>query len=173
MSKKVFLRECPSCFYKCNDQQQLESHVADCRFFNKKKKFVCQYCHEMFSRKYCLDRHLEKKRCKVAKGSDLPKKKLCLSASTKNPYSPEISNLEKQLAEKDREIAKLKSHPLPVEAIERFEKMEKRLDEKDKQIEESAREIAELKENPRISNQILQVVCVGSSDNYLDWGTPP
>jgi hypothetical protein len=120
-------------------------------------KRKCQYCGHIFAQRCTLLRHLRKQQCK-----SYQRPRIVLRSNEK------IKKLEKQLAEKDQEIAQLKNQPPHVETIERLEKMEKRLDEKDKQIEQSAKERAELKENPRINNQVLQVVCVGSNDNYLD-----
>jgi len=109
------------------------------------KKYFCEHCQAGFTRKDNLSRH-QRDDCKLMKS---------------NNEKAKVLLLKKQLAEKEKEIAKLKNIPLPVEALNRFEKMEK-------EIAQNNKEIAELKENPRISNQILQVVCVGTSDNYLD-----
>ena len=50
-----------------------------------------------------------------------------------------------------------------------MEKMEMKIMELEKKIVElKEKDIAELKEKPSINNQILQVVCIGDNDNYLD-----
>jgi len=153
------VNECPLCFHKYKNLEELQLHVIECR--NKKKSHTCQFCNKKFSRKYCLDRHLSQNRCRVAQGFVITNgQKLQL----KKKIVSKVSELEKQLAEKDKQIAELKNN----ETLERLEKMEKRLDEKDQEMEQNKKEIAELKENPRISNQILQVVCIGNNDNYLD-----
>ena len=52
-------------------------------------------------------------------------------------------------------------------------KLEERLEEKlekklEKKFEKIAQDVAELKEKPNVTNNNLQVICVGSQDNYLD-----
>jgi hypothetical protein len=122
---------------------------------------VCQYCGQNFARTFCLERHLKDKRCKVLKKEF-------------NQSSVELEEkmiiLEQQLAEKDKEIVKLKENP-----TSQFEKLEKQIAELKEATTRTITEIAglkettiELKKEPRVNNQILQVVCIGNNDNYLD-----
>jgi len=125
----------------------------------------CQYCNKVFSRKDNLSRHIKENRCKLLK--NIQGQKLVLKSDKK------IQQLEKQLAEKDQQIAQLKNNSLAIETLQRLEKMEKQNENNYRQIEkrldEKDKEIASLKEKPSTSiNQILQVVCVGNNDNYLD-----
>jgi len=46
--------------------------------------------------------------------------------------------------------------------------LEKRLDEKDKQVAELEKTTVELKKEPRVNNQVLQVISITPMDNYLD-----
>ena len=121
------------------------------------KKFTCEYCHKRFTRKNNMVVH-QKTSCQFfamnpnveTMGMCIEKKKQSVILS--KDCEEKLEKLEKELVDKGH----------------RLEKMEKRLDEKDKQI-------AELKENPRVNNQILQVVCISNKDNYLDmltqqWG---
>ena len=41
--------ECPLCFHKYNDLEQLQSHVINCRVSSQKKLYVCDYCQRQFN----------------------------------------------------------------------------------------------------------------------------
>jgi chromosome segregation ATPase len=72
----------------------------------------------------------------------------------------QIAQNNQQIAQNNQQIAELKETPVPLKTLEKLDKIEE--------------QIAKLKEKP--SNvQILQVICVGGNDNYLDmltqqWG---
>ena len=121
-----------------------------------------------------------------------------------NNSEGKIQQLEKKLAEKDQQIAQLRDKlgEPPDESLDlsRGEILQGTLGESNRGVsllekqleqlsaalikskEETAKEIAQLKETtmelkkePRVNNQILQVISIGSTDNYLDmltqqWG---
>jgi len=107
----------------------------------KPKKFSCQYCYSGFTRKDNLERHLNKG-CKLFKTNQVA-----------SPVSSKekVITLDKDLTEKS----------ILIDVVKKVITLEKDLKEKSLLIEE-------LQKKPSINNQILQVVCVGSNDNYLD-----
>ena len=112
------------------------------------KKTICPHCNYQFGRGSELNRHLTQKSCKKIRETELIKN--VTEQVTANLYSKLTINDNRSSLEKDDQ-----------DLI--------------KQVQTLKKEVAELKENPRVSNQILQVVCVGSNDNYLDmltqeWG---
>ena len=109
---------------------------------------ICQYCGYNFSQKSTLTRHLNKNYCRQLKETHH------LAKVTKPP----IKNHKKDTRLSD-------VNPLLIRCLQN----------NTKKIETLERELAELKEQPRVNNQILQVVCIGNNDNYLDiltkqWG---
>lgn len=123
--------------------------------------YNCSYCNKSFSRKDHLVRHIKNKRCKwlkidfnevvdVTRGlGERPYIVFKQNQSNKVILDNKIQQLEKQIAEL--------------------------IDEKQKTNQEIAefkqktdQEINQLKSKPLINNQILQVISVGTMDNYLD-----
>ncbi len=128
----------------------------------KNKKFFCRYCYSGFTRNASLSRHL-KNGCKVINVG---------LVSEDFSSSAREFHLLKKLAEKEEQIAIL-THSSTLEKLEK--QIIELKDTTTKEIEQLKDTTEELKKTPRINNQILQVVCVGNNDNYLDmltqqWG---
>jgi Zn-dependent oligopeptidase len=69
-----------------------------------------------------------------------------------------LKKLEEQLNEKNQIITELRSNSFQKEISKQIEEFK----------EQTKKEINELKDNPKITNQILQVLCISNNDNYLD-----
>jgi DNA-binding transcriptional MerR regulator len=113
-------------------------------------RFPCHYCHKEFTRKDNLTAHLKKNRCLFMKSqTDVDQ--------VENKNNINIDQLKAELKAELRAEFEEKSQVL--------EKQSQILEKKSQVLE---KKIAELSEKPLITNQILQVVCVGNNDNYLD-----
>ena len=153
---------CPRCEQKFSSSQRLNSHLErkiPCKQLivsqsSVANNLVCRYCNKSFARQYNLDRHLNENRCKMIK------KPLQLKVT--------LALLEKQLDEKEKQIAELKQTPISPHnkenAIEL--KSSKSDSEKFKQLEERIETLE--KNGPKVVNNNLQIVCIGNNDNYLD-----
>ena len=134
-------KACPRCLREFSSLQRLDTHL--------KKQIPCQlFSNEpvkKFMCQYCQKR--------FARNDSMLRHQRNTCPFAKNqPFFQTISTLVKQIDElKERQSA---------ESREKLEKWEK--------IEKQEKEIAELKGKPQINNQILQMICVGSNDNYLD-----
>ena len=122
------------------------------------KKFVCPYCLNSFTRKFNLDRHM-KSYCKESLSNDILDDQLELSSHErvkpkKKTIRPESSSGQNG----DSEL--LNSLALKIKELEQ-------------KLEDN---YTELRDKPAsVHNNILQVVCVGGNQNYLDmlteqWG---
>ena len=131
-------------------------------------KNVCPRCLQKFSSSQRLDTHLKRKvPCQSATNeTKIYNCQYCFKNFTRNdslirhqkntcplarnqPLCQTISILAKQIDElKEKQIADSK--------------------EKSEKLEKQEKEIAELKDKPQINNQILQMICIGNNDNYLD-----
>ena len=136
---------CPRCLREFSSSQRLDTHLKKkipCQSSDNgsSKVYICQHCSKSFTRNDSLQRH-KKNTC------PLTKKKCPLKEN--QPFSQTISILSKQI----NELREMQS----ADSKEKWEKLEKQ-----------EKEIAELKGKPQINNQILQMICVGSNDNYLD-----
>ena len=128
---------------------------------------ICPHCNKSFSRKDAVLRHIRENRCKHFKSesnesdncsSDMSVKRKIKKVSLIPNLETRLKRLEEQLSEKNKIIEELKSSSL-----------QNRLEKQIEQLrEQTQKEIAELKEKPVVNNQILQVVCIGNNDNYLD-----
>jgi hypothetical protein len=133
--------QCPQCFQVFSSSQRLKSHLerkTPCVIENniQYEKFICNRCHKAFSRKFCLNRHLNENQCKLIQPLLSIKLKLKKNEDTELPIAKQMDSKEKDLI------------------LEILQKQQKQIDE--------------LREKPSINNQILQVVCIGNNDNYLD-----
>ena len=111
--------------------------------------FICQYCHRPFTMKHHLTRHIKEKRCKYLKNLS---PQVSLNPST-SQY-PQIENEVKLLKKQIEELKNINKGNDAIDIHERITAVEKRLEQQEKE--------------PRISNNVLQVICVTGSDNYLD-----
>src|SRR5258708_4038253 len=111
------------------------------------KKFICQYCQKGFTRKNNMIVH-QKNRCNFLTN----KRKISVIKNNSCNQEEKISQLEKQIAE----------------LIGDKQKTKKEINELNEFRQKTDEEIDRLKNKPSNVNQILQVVCVSSSDNYLD-----
>jgi len=113
--------------------------LNNCTDPSKHSKYVCEYCSADFTRKFNLERHLQLY-CK-SKGIQI------------YPHKPSLKmkdNLSRPKTDNDVLINSL---------AEKIKELEKKLEDN----------YTELKEKPsNIHNNILQVVCVGGNQNYLD-----
>jgi hypothetical protein len=159
--------QCPLCKQNFSRQQRLESHlnrktpctepenvpkitISDKNIKLRQNIILCQYCKKTFARKDNLVRH-QKDFCYQKPESSFDK------TTTETVYDDYKTSTNREL---EKQIAELK------------ENSEKQMAELKEKLE---KQMAELKEKPMISNQILQVVCITSNDNYLDmlteeWG---
>jgi hypothetical protein len=141
---------------------------------------MCKYCKKNITRKDNMTRHLMT--CKYKFDSNETKKTVETGHSDQNVLSSpnkthlvlnegdtiselkeEILKMKQQLDDKDKQLKEIKSEIKREQQdfgsiiLDKFEKQEK--------------QIIELKEKTTINNvnnQVLQVVCVSSNDNYLD-----
>ena len=166
--------QCPLCNLHFSRLQRLESHLKrkiSCKkspetlscspknivIGNKNIKLgpdiiLCQHCNNKFSSKDNLNKHLKGGYCHIFSKS-------CEDQSNLNEIG--ALSLNEKITSIEKKMADLKE--IPQSSI--VEKLEKQMAEL---RETTAREIANLKENPRVNNQILQVICIGNDDNYLD-----
>ena len=118
----------------------------------------CPQCHRVFTRHDNMLRHLNEKRCKMSFFFDSQSKQLQPSPSPSSPSSPSflpLPNVERQIAE------------LKAQTTKEIADLKKQKNRELAEIKEMAsKELAEIKKN-RV-NQVLQVICVTNTDNYLD-----
>jgi uncharacterized C2H2 Zn-finger protein len=150
--------QCPRCYQEFSSSQRLQTHLnkkIPCRtlpfqsipIFKKKitvkqlknDDIICSHCLKHFVRPYGLERHIMENRCKQLKQINDKKSSL---------YKNKVNLLENQLNQ-------LK---------------EKQNIENQQLIQLIDKRVTELKDKPstNITNQILQVVSISSTDNYLD-----
>lgn len=113
---------------------------------------TCQYCGYTFANKYGLSKHVKRKNCKGLKEHDTRE---LITNLIKEVVKCNDTNIIGQMGQLEKQIAELKETQVTKKEIDDLK--------------------IDIKENPRISNQILQVICVGQNDNYLDmltqqWG---
>ncbi len=162
--------QCPLCKKIFLNLQKLESHLKrknlcinlEIREFPNNCKTMgltidpyvipCEYCKKTFSRKDNLSRHLLS--CKL---------KLKYDVNDTKCYSPTKMNELDAILELKKEMLKIKQ-----QSAKKDKRLELKLAEKDEELKKIQSEIAELKEKKTINNQVLQVVCIGNKDNYLD-----
>ena len=119
---------------------------------------LCQYCNKKFTRRDNLLKHLKNKRCiwlkiepmLTQKSHTLNKKKIILKKpKVFKSLPPETQTTEDPL--KFNNISRDDDRLVTKADLNRLEK-----------------QIAELKQRPNNTTNNLQIVCVGSKDNYLD-----
>ena len=158
--------------------------------------YQCPSCKHNFSRQQRLDSHLTRKtpcNTSIENSEKVPK----IVISNLNPQSNTQTILcqdcNKTFTSRDSLVRHQKLYCNQMKIIEKTEnnvELKHQIDElkeqserqiaelkkqSDKQIAELRIQVDKLKENPRVSNQILQVVCISNNDNYLDmlteqWG---
>jgi hypothetical protein len=111
--------------------------------------YICPYCHYCFLQNQHLSRHLREKRCAWLKIED-------------KIVSQNLSNISKK-----KIVLKKKSN-----STESATNLEEKMKQLEEQLKRQNLRVEQLEEKPsvqKITNQnILQVVCIGSNDNYLD-----
>ena len=142
---------CPKCLHNFSRSNRLQSHLnrktpcVDVSTFKKQPDpVICTYCQIIFATKDNLLAHLKNNKCPQFN------------------IEEKLITLEKKLTEKDKQIAELiEKRPVSDQSPTLTETVATL-------VKEMADLKTDIKENPRINNQILQVVCVGQNDNYLD-----
>jgi hypothetical protein len=131
---------------------KLKSDVTKCR---------CEFCGYIFTKKSNLLRHQKIKHDIVNNQS------VALSSDDKLSTLSNNDDLKEVILSLKKEIKELKeNHVISNQNIERYiEKVEERHTEN---IQNMEKNIEQLKEKPNVINNILNVVCVTSNDNYLD-----
>ncbi len=168
------LNQCSRCFDKFTSKRRLLSHMelqTECHL--KNKNFNCTLCQKKFTSKSYLNKHMEKHQ---SSKKIFPIKLKLKTDSVDSQADPTIVELigrqmieliEKQNAEQNQKIV---------------EQNQKLVDLIEKQNIENNQKIAEIIEKRPIGakninniNNNLQIICVGSNDNFLDmltqqWG---
>ena len=112
---------------------------------------ICEYCNKQFSNKHNLLKHIKLNRC-LSKNNHQINDSLIL-----NEFKKEICDLKNIIKNKEND------HQITSKLIE--QQVQKQLQIQEEKFE---KQIKELKNKPSNINQILQVVCLGNNDNYLD-----
>ncbi len=164
MNHETKIHTCQICQKQFKYPHHLKSHLSKKKPCILKKKnvmddCVCQYCQKEFARKDSLEAHLKNKRCPFAPTESsqilFPKKVVVLKQKTDNLDARLTSTLLEMLGKIEQKIDN-KDDSLTSTLLEKIEKIEK--------------EMGEMKKNEgkcSINNN-LQIICVGSRDNYLD-----
>ena len=175
--------QCPRCSKSFSSQQRLRSHFeSQTNCHSKASQLICSVCQKSFSRKFCLDKHFKKHKVNLLDQTVQPlfpiklklktnhddnklidemANKLGLSLKEEIPSQKIVELIEKQNDERDHRIAQL---------------IERQISQQNQKIAEQNQKIAELIQKPsNVINNNLQIICVGSNDNYLDmlsqqWG---
>ena len=175
--------QCPRCLEFLSSRQRLDSHLKrkiPCENINDNsslpklankiqlstsKKFICQHCKKSFANKDTLSVHLKKRRCIVLKVQSID----CGNHYYNKEESPNVVQKGDSLCHKEN---LLEGSP---ESITKKEFIPPENQNSDLNLEDVVdqmimmqKEIVELKQKPSTINQVLQVISIGSSDNYLD-----
>ena len=157
----------------------------------QKKDYFCVHCGHKFSRSDSLKRHSEKyckmkeicdpKLIKLTPSNQPETTKLIKLASSNQSETTELIKLASSNQSETTELIKLaSSNQLETTQLEKeITLLKKRIEEMEKNNKEHSQNYEKLKSEPRIihnhNNQILQILCVGSNQNYLNmlteqWG---
>jgi hypothetical protein len=142
-------KQCPRCFHTFSSSQRLQSHLA--------RQIPCQPEQILdHMPDYMLDQEEKTKKFICNHCQSRFTRKANLIKHQKNVCN---SSMKEQFDLLQLQIEKLKENQ------EKLTENQVELREKPLLLE---KQLAELKEKPSINNQILQVVCIGNNDNYLD-----
>lgn len=140
--------------------------------------YSCSKCGKTFSGKYNYDRHINKiKSC--VKGDSLS---ICCYCGDSVKHA---KNLKRHQDNCPKNYTKYTQYKEPVkpkigtkisydvnnEILKRLNDLENKMEKKPSNVtnnEEILKRLNKLEQEPRVNNQILQVMCVGNEDNYLD-----
>ena len=158
--------QCQLCLMSFSSLQRLESHLErkhKCDPTLNKEKFrtelkqpnICQYCLKTFARKDSLTEHIKKNRCVVLKNQ------LIVNKQNFPDLKEEMAQIKPQLNEKNKLIANKQNFSDLKDLKEEMAQIKHQLNEKSKEIEELKTKSANITNN-------LQIVCISSTDNYLD-----
>ena len=128
-------------------------------FLSNQNETTCQYCQYKFASKYGLTKHIKNNNCRGLR-----------DFQTQNL----INKLEKQIMElketTTKEIEELKETTnKEIDGLKETtnKEIEGLKETTNKEIEGLKETTDGLKKEPRVNNQILQVVCVTNNDNYI------
>lgn len=165
--------QCPKCLNIFSSKRRLLSHLefqTECHI--KVKKFICQFCQKKFTTKSYLNKHREKHKEDQIEIKPVFPIKLKLKTDK--------NLLEERMIEQNQKMVELIGKQM-AELIgkQMSELIEKQNDEQNHRMAEFIEKKNKLIEKPtNITNNIsnnLQIICIGSKDNYLDmltqqWG---
>ena len=139
------------------------------------KKFNCNICSKSYIQEKRYLNHLR------LHSINLGSQFTCQYCQCCFKHQSSLSRHENYRCQKKNEDLSLKEKMLTMEKqlIELTKKQEKQENDRHKterQLAELKETTIELKKEPRVNNQILQVICIGQNDNYLDmltehWGS--
>ena len=141
--------------------------------------YQCPLCEHNFSRRQRLESHLKRKTpCNQSNNDKKLKIKLksdiiiCQHCKKTFARKDNLTRHQKIFCEKNRENTNELSLGETVTMLaKQINELKNDKQKTDQQIaelkEKQAQEITELKERPPV-NQVLQVICIGGNDNYLD-----
>ena len=183
-------KTCPRCLHQFSSSQRLISHLkrqVPCQVAHKlspseqnnragdhkHKKFFCEHCLKGFTRNDSLIRH-QKSTCQsIRSGSSNTGQHQAINSNHRDDDGGEIMG---ELIDPTTQTNLLLTvNLLAKQMVELKEQQIADSIDKSKKIAKQEKEINELKEKPNINNQVLQVICFGNNDNYLDmltdqWG---
>ena len=159
---------CPICQHQFTRSNGLKRHIETVHDQNriKSKTFECPICHKIYAKNGCLIKHCQNVHDQTQVTPVL--------ASTSSPVATE--NLVEYFKERDEQLIERVKKEVKKEVTETLEADDETLK---KEVTESlkkdvtetldARDETLVKKFQQIkpSNNVLQVVCIGSNDNYL------
>ena len=146
------------------------------------KKFCCEFCDHYFSRKFCLDRHLDS-RCKIIKNNNSIKQKIQQNESDNNKLdlllnqNKELNNLLKtsikQIPKINSNIKKLESSIPANSNLEISNQLVNKIIEKEKKIDELDNEINLINDKHKIQGKITIIDDTIFKNNINEFDNKP
>jgi hypothetical protein len=143
---KTFLNNIPETTENNNDTETDDEFDGNLPL-DDKVKIICEFCYQSFGHKNSYYRH-RKHYCQM----NPARQELLVNDNDANDDNDNENDDDNDNDNLSSEIWALK----------------KRIKELEKNQQTHSNDLVELKDYPRINQNVLQVVCVGSNDNYLD-----